>query len=424
MNRKIIRIIGVLALVLAGCTAACGAVAIEEWPDEIREGEPIHVEIAGLGGGEVFTTRIEDAAIDLDGSQTFAFRQNNFTMPFTLRGGGITVAVSRAKWAVLEISYPDGSVSVTRSDPPDSLIVIRKNTTIAAGTYGYITIRGEAEDGEQQVNASLELNGTTDAAVDTTLMNFTILGISEGAVPIRAFVDAQEYLRTTVRVVRPTPTPVPDTDDGDDDWPVTTPTTVPTTAVETIETFNPAAAQDGLPVVVWSADMQLFIVFLPGTTVTAAGGEPIDPATGIVLQQLAGDGIPGGLPEGLEPYDRSVYGCIPQGTTLSAPVTATFLLTEDAWDAATAGGAIIMEYDETLAVWRELQTEIDPETRSVYAQIERLGTIGLFVPVQPLPAEDIPETGALPPLPVLVLLITVPVLLAVLYLFKTRRREK
>ncbi len=417
-----IRTIGLLALILAGCVAACGAVTIGEWPEEIREGDPIHVAIDGLGAGQAFTTRIESAVIDLDGRQTFEFSQNNFTMPFTLRGGGIRVEVSRAKWAVLEISYPDGSTSVTRSDPPDSLIVIRKNTTIASGRYGYITIRGEAEDGEQQVTASLELNGTTDAAVNTTVMDFTILGIAEGAIPIRALVDAQEYLRTIVRVVRPTPTPAPDTGDGSDDTRLAvTPNATPTAAVEAIETFDPAAAQDGLPVVIWSTDMQMFIVLAPGTTVTAAGGERIDPATEIVLQPLTGDGIPGGFPEGVEPYGRNVYGCLPQNITTSAPFTVTFSLTGDAWNAVTGRNPVIREYDGKLAAWRELQTETDPATRSVYARTERFDTIGLFVAVQPLPTEDTAETGVLP---LLILLFAIPALLAVLYLLKTRRREK
>ena len=82
------RIIGLLVLILAGCVATCGAVTIKEWPEEIREGDSIYVEINDLGAGQVFTTRIDNAVINLDGRRTFEFRQNNFTMPFTLRGGG------------------------------------------------------------------------------------------------------------------------------------------------------------------------------------------------------------------------------------------------------------------------------------------------------------------------------------------------
>ncbi|MDD3069841.1 MAG: hypothetical protein PHX88_01435 [Methanoculleus horonobensis] len=415
-----IRSIGLLALILAGWVAACGAVTIGEWPEEIREGDPIHVNIDGLGAGQTFTTRIESAVIELDGRQTFEFSQNNFTMPFTLRDGGIRLEVSRAKWAALEISYPDGSTSVTRSDPPGSLIVIQKNTSIASGRYGYITVRGEAEDGEHQVTASLELNGTTNAAVDTTMMDFTIVGILEGAIPIRALVDAREYLWTTVRVVRPTPTPTPAPDTGgggDDIRPAATPNATPTVAVEAFETFNPAAAQDGLPVVVWSTDMQMFIVLAPDTEVTTAGGERIDPATEIVLYQLVGDSIPGGFPEGTEPYRQTVYGCLPQGITASAPFIVTFPLTQDAWDVVTERNPVIMGYDSNLAAWRELQTETDEATRSIYAQTGRFDTIGLCL--QPLPTEDTTKAGGLP---ALILLFAVPALLVVLYLLNTRKR--
>lgn len=416
MTTGTMRIIGLLALILAGCVATCGAATIKEWPEVIQEGDSIYVEINDLGAGQVFTTRIDNAVINLDGRQTFEFRQNNFTMPFTLKGGGIKVEVSKAKWATLNISYPDGSTSVTRAEPPGSRIVIQKNTTIPKGTYGYIAVGGEAEDGEREVTISLELNGTTDTAAARALMDFTISGIPEGSIPIRAITDAQECLQTTVWVVRPKSTPI--TSSSGRSPPHVTPT------VEESETPTPTNTQGGsstgtqgdIPIVVWSTDRQMFIVFLPGVTVTDASGEHIDPALEIILQPLSGDDIPGTLPEGMNVYEQNIYRCIPEGVRISTPITAAFHLTEDEWDAVVAKG-LIMEYDDEFDTWKELQMENDPATRSVRARVDHIGTIGLFLP-EMSPEPEIPE---IPPLvvPALILLFIIP---TVLYFFLTWKR--
>jgi len=407
MTTGTMRIIGLLVLILAGCVATCGAVTIKEWPEEIREGDSIYVEINDLGAGQVFTTRIDNAVINLDGRRTFEFRQNNFTMPFTLRGGGIKVEVSRAKWATLNISYPDGSTSVTRAEPPESRIVIQKNTTIPKGKYGYIAVGGEAEDGEREVTISLELNGTTDAAATRALMDFTISGIPEGTIPIRAITDAQECLQTTVRVVRPTP-PRPSY------WGGSSSHVTPT--VKETESPTPTETQGVLPIIVWSTDRQMFIVFPPGATVTDASGERIDPASEIILHPLSGDDIPGFFPEGMEVYKQNVYRCIPEGVRISTPITATFPLTEDDWDAVTTKG-LIMEYDDEFDTWKELQVESDLATRSVHARVDQIGTIGLFLP-EVSPEPEVPQVPSLV-VPAVILLF---IILAVLYLLLTRKR--
>ncbi len=407
MTTGTMRIIGLLVLILAGCVATCGAVTIKEWPEEIREGDSIYVEINDLGAGQVFTTRIDNAVINLDGRRTFEFRQNNFTMPFTLRGGGIKVEVSRAKWATLNISYPDGSTSVTRAEPPESRIVIQKNTTIPKGKYGYIAVGGEAEDGEREVTISLELNGTTDAAATRALMDFTISGIPEGTIPIRAITDAQECLQTIVRVVRPTP-PRPSY------WGGSSSHVTPT--VKETESPTPTETQGVLPIIVWSTDRQMFIVFPPGATVTDASGERIDPASEIILHPLSGDDIPGFFPEGMEVYKQNVYRCIPEGVRISTPITATFPLTEDDWDAVTTKG-LIMEYDDEFDTWKELQVESDLATRSVCARVDQIGTIGLFLP-EVSPEPEVPQVPSLV-VPAVILLF---IILAVLYLLLTRKR--
>lgn len=414
MTTGTMRIIGLLVLILAGCVVTCGATTIKEWPEVIQEGDSIYVEINDLGAGQVFTTRIENAVINLDGRQTFEFRQNNFTMPFTLKGGGIKVEVSEAKWATLNISYPDGSTSVTRAEPPESRIIIQKNTTIPKGTYGYIAVGGEAEDGEREVTISLELNGTTDTAAARALMDFTISGIPEGSIPIRAITDAQECLQTTVWVVRPTPTTP--SSRGRSSSHAAPP-------VKATESPTPADTQGDLPIVVWSTDRQMFIVFPPGVTVTDASGERIDPASEIILQPLSGDDIPGTLPEGMNVYEQNIYRCIPQGVRISTPITATFPLTEDDWDAVTTKG-LVMEYDDEFDTWKELQVESDPATRSVCVQVDQIGTIGLFLPeVSPgvSPEPEVPQIPQVPPLvvPALILLF---IILAVLYLLLTRKR--
>jgi len=421
MTAGTMRIIGLLVLILAGCVATCGAATIKEWPEVIQEGDSIYVEISDLGAGQVFTTRIDNAVIDLDGRQTFEFRQNNFTMPFTLRGGGIKVEVSRAKWATLNISYPDGSTSVTRADPPGSRIVIQKNTTIPKGTYGYIAVGGEAEDGEREVTISLELNGTTDTAAARALMDFTISGIPEGSIPIRAITDAQECLQTTVWVVRPISTPITSSSGGRSSSHAAptveeSETPTPTNA----QGDNPTDAQGDLPIVVWSTDRQMFIVFPPGVMVTDASGERIDPASEIILQPLSGDDIPGFFPEGMEVYKQNVYRCIPQDVRISTPITATFPLTEDDWDAVTTKG-LVMEYDDEFDGWKELQVESDPATRSVRARVDQIGTIGLFLPEVSPEVSPEPEVPQVPPLvvPAVILLF---IILAVLYLLLTRKR--
>ncbi len=411
MTTGTMRIIGLLVLILAGCVVTCGATTIKEWPEVIQEGDSIYVEINDLGAGQVFTTRIENAVINLDGRRTFEFRQNNFTMPFTLRGGGIKVEVSRAKWATLNISYPDGSTSVTRADPPGGRIAIQKNTTIPKGTYGYIAVGGEAEDGEREVTISLELNGTTDTAAARALMDFTISGIPEGTIPIRAITDAQECLQTTVWVVRPISTPITSSSGGRSSSHAT-----PTNTQGGNSTGSSTGAQGDIQIIVWSTDRQMFIVFPPGVTVTDASGERIDPASEIILHPLSGDDIPGFFPEGMEVYKQNVYRCIPEGVRISTPITATFPLTEDEWDAVVTKG-LIMEYDDEFDTWKELQVESDLATRSVCARVDQIGTIGLFLP-EVSPEPEVPQVPSLG-VPAVILLF---IILAVLYLLLTRKR--
>jgi PGF-CTERM protein len=104
-------------------------------------------------------------------------------------------------------------------------------------------------------------------------------------------------------------------------------------------------------------------------------GNPIDEISIIALN--ASD-IPD-VPEGaVFTFAGFAYECMPSGATFTPAAVLTFTFTPEEWEALESEDLTLQFYNEETGVWEEIPVTIDPETRTVTAEVSHFTVFALF----------------------------------------------
>lgn len=264
-------------------------------------------------------------------------------------------------------NYITVAPSVTAISPDSGLVNATVNGTLT-GT-GFVDGMAVAlvGTGFPAINAT-NVNVTAETALSCT---FNLTGASAGqrdvlvtapAGPSGVLVDG--FAVTTPSPTPPTP-PVPTVPAGDDD------------DVDFVVTSNGVVLISPEGKLLRSLEIEscdgITTLALPdGTSALDAAGRPIRKITVTPVEEVAP------LPEGTA-FRFAGYACecSPSGAVFAPPITLTFTLSAEEWD-AIGDGLSVRFYNEETGVWEEIPATVDATTHTVTAAVSHFSVFGLF----------------------------------------------
>lgn len=252
-----------IVLILLLCASPAAAATVTESPDVVARGEPITITLAGLADNAIFSLQIDGEFLTEPG-QAFVFSTNNFNMPITLNDGTISATTQNTRATTLLVKKGDTMISIGKPADASGYFSISQETTVSAGVYEYLQLRGIARADARKILSTMNLVGKKQGPTDSRIV-FTIDGIDNGVVHLIALVDGAQVMYKTVTVgagaATPTPTPVATTPVVTAETPVqylpTTATITATTTATTAATTVPASAATPGVKTFWSADRKV-----------------------------------------------------------------------------------------------------------------------------------------------------------------------
>ncbi len=214
---------------------------------------------------------------------------------------------------------------------------------------------------------------------------------------------------------------------GGGDTATKTPTPTPTV------TIPPVTATS---ITIGSGDGIALITASPGTNMTSSSGAPLSNLTITRVERSLVPPVPAGATYS---FTGIAYDVEPSGATFDPYVTISFTLSENEWNALANQDLSIKWYNTATSQWEDLQTTVNPTTRTVSAKITHTTIFGLFTlnPPTPVPT-TVPPTatptptkaaGIIPFLPfnmmtLLMLFVVVIIIVAVIMVIIIIRRRK
>lgn len=134
-------------------------------------------------------------------------------------------------------------------------------------------------------------------------------------------------------------------------------------------------------------DRTASLTVLEGTKVSSDTPDPLDAIT--ITPLTAGD-----LPEIPEDATFTFAGlaveCGPEGTAFDPPASLTFTVPAETWAGLDPDLLVVKWYDPTAGRWVDLETTVDPETRTVTAEVSHFSTFALFTSAPTAGDADLP----------------------------------
>ncbi len=193
-------IILILLLLLIPAAAASASVTIS--PATIDPGDTVTVDVRGLPDNATFSLSIS-AEFDVTAGDTFSFAARDLTLPFSLSQGRMNAYTKGTDWTELSAPLPDGGSATLRyyADKNGELWITQSADSISSGTYGAITLSGEAV--ADTIIADMTVTGTKKGQDDGTI-SFALGGVEHGTATVAVFIDGSEVLSQKIAIGTPT----------------------------------------------------------------------------------------------------------------------------------------------------------------------------------------------------------------------------
>ena len=198
MTRSSIVLILLLLLIPA---ASAASVTIS--PTTIDPGDTVTVDVRGLSDNATFALGIS-AEFDVTTGDTFSFAARDLTLPFSLDQARMNAYTRGTDWTELSAPLPDGGSATLRyyADKNGELWIDQSAASIPDGTYGVVTLRGEAA--ASTITAEMTMTGTKKGESDGAI-SFALDGVERGTATVAVYIDGPEVLSQKIAIGTPSP---------------------------------------------------------------------------------------------------------------------------------------------------------------------------------------------------------------------------
>ncbi len=295
------------------------------------------------------------AEFDVTTGDTFSFTARDLTLPFSLDQARMNAYTKGTDWTELSAPLPGGGSATLRyyADKNGELWIDQSAASISSGTYGVITLRGEAA--ASTITAEMTMTGTKRGPDDGAI-SFALDGVEHGTATVAVYIDGSEVLSQKIAIGTPSP---PASNGGSSG----------STGGSSGGSSGPSAPHDlptppAPPSVVTSADGKV--------TLTGAGTD------GAALLPLA---VEGTVPPGMA-MDGRAYALTPADRTFDAIISFP----------APDGAATIARLEDD-GTWSPIASKVKDDR--ITAAVARGGSYAVFVPAEaPTQVVTTPTTAA------------------------------
>ena len=176
------------------------AVTITESPDQIKQGDTVHLTIQDLHDGDTFSVLIE-GRFQVTPGKDFVFATDNFNMPISLQNGELTAYTENAQETTLLVKKGGTTASVGQ-DNPTGIFTHSESRDIASGTYDTLRLTGTVLPGKDSLVTRLQMSGSKSGP-DNSEITFNVMGINTGSLYITVLVNGAQQLFKEITISSP-----------------------------------------------------------------------------------------------------------------------------------------------------------------------------------------------------------------------------